>query len=118
MNHIMNDVLNRAGEVPHIPDSVERYAAIFKTYAHAEGTLGTIRGLEKVERLASYVTMKLPYHSGDILRFARNNGDAVIEVTLCNQDQAQLQADIEALEHLLDIEVTTGKVATAVADTR
>lgn len=107
MNHIMNDIINRTGDAPDVPKAPKRYAAIFKTYAQEEGTLKTIHGLEKVKRLSSYVTMKHPYKRGDMLKFARNNGNAPIEVTLCNDNQAQLQADIKTIEDTIHIEVSS-----------
>jgi len=118
MNHIMNDVLNRAGLEPEIPAIAKGHAAIFKTYARQEGVLGSIKGLEIVKQLPSYVAMKLPYVPGDTLQFAHNNGDAVIEVTLCHHDARQLQADIERLEEVIDIYVKTPAPKAAVAARR
>lgn len=113
MNHIANDVVNRAGLLPDIPAAPSNFAAIFKTYARQEGALQQIKGLEAVKNLPSYVAMKVPYTPGDVLKFARNNGDAVVEVTLCHQSAAQLQADIRTLEATVDIYV--GKTAARVA---
>lgn len=108
MNHIVNDILNRTGETPDVPSAPKRYAAIFKTYAQDEGILKTIHGLEKVKKLSSYVTMKHPYKRGDMLKFARNNGNAPIEITLCNDNQEQLRADIETIEKAVYVEVSSG----------
>lgn len=105
LNHIANDIINRAGAEPEIPVQAQGQAAIFKTYAHEEGLLDTIEGLAFIEKLPSYVTMKLPYVKGDMLRFASNNGDAVIEVALYHKDPDQLLADIRALEANLHIRV-------------
>jgi biotin carboxylase len=114
LNHITNDILNRAGKNPEVPRQAQGHAAIFKTYAREEGLLRSIEGLEVVESLSSYVTMKLPYAKGDMLKFARNNGDAVIEVTLCHQNAGQLLADIQTLETTLNIRVTA-KTANPIA---
>lgn len=111
MNHIMNDILNRAGETPVVPEAPERYAAIFKTYAKDEGQLESIDGLEIIEQLSSYVTMKHPYKHGDMLRFARNNGDAVVEITLCNPDETKLHEDISTIENVLNINVANANRA-------
>lgn len=105
MNHIMNDILNRAGEKPEIPAKPIRHAAIYKTYGRQEGVLASIGGLDAIQRLPSYVTMKCPFNPGDDIRFASNNGDAVIEVTLCHEDPDQLKTDIQAIESLLKIQV-------------
>jgi len=109
MNHIMNDLLNRAGVEPEVPDTAPRHTAVFRTYAHEEGRLVAIHGTEKIEQLPSFVSMKLRYKKGDMLKFAHNTGDAAIEVTLCNDDESQLEADIHTIEQVLHIETSAAK---------
>lgn len=113
MNHIANDVLNRAGQEPEIPSAPSGYAAIFKTYGRQEGILSGIDGLETIQKLPSYVTMKTPFRRGDEVKFARNNGDAVIEITLCHGNAKQLQKDIATIESVLDIQVESAAKAAA-----
>ncbi len=105
IDHIMNDILNRAAIEPQISLATERHAAVYKTYAHTEGTLIDIDGIDTIQALPSYITIKLPYHYGDMLRFARNNGDAPVEITLCHEDVEQLHTDIAEVERLLRIRV-------------
>jgi len=113
MNHLMNDLLNRAGVEPEIPATIPRYTAVFRTYAPEEGNLVAVHGTEKIEQLPSFVSMKLRYKKGDALKFAHNTGDAAIEITLCNDDELQLQADIHTIEETLYIEVAAARPATA-----
>ena len=105
MNHIVNDIVNRAGEMPYIPAQPKQHAAIFKTYAREEGTLEYIQGLDAIRKLPSYITMKLPFNKGDMLKFAQNDGDAPIEVTLCHPSARQLHADIATLQESIQIHV-------------
>ncbi|HVU59700.1 MAG TPA: ATP-grasp domain-containing protein [Candidatus Saccharimonadales bacterium] len=113
INHIVNDILNRAGEVPEIVTKPVAYAAVFETYARTEGTLESIEGLGDARRLPSYITMKAPYRKGDMLRFARNGGDAAIDIELCSPNQARLQADIDYLEEAIRIHVAPAHAAAA-----
>jgi hypothetical protein len=107
MNHIVNDVVNRAGQTPEIPNKPKRHAAIYKTYGREEGILSGIDGIEAIQMLPSFMNIKSPFKLGDEIKFARNNGDAVIELTLGHESPKQLSLDIDAIEHLLDIRVQT-----------
>ena len=49
--------------------------------------------------------MKLPFNKGDMLKFAQNDGDAPIEVTLCHPSARQLHADIATLQESIKIHV-------------
>jgi len=115
LNHIMNDVINRVGLMPEISSTPLRHSAVFSTYPHEEGVLKKIHGLNEIKRLPSFVTMKQVYKEGDMLRFAHHNGDPTVEITLCNQENAQLEADIKAIEQLLDIEVSATTEVSAMA---
>jgi hypothetical protein len=112
MSHIVNDILNRAGQQPEIPERPKRHAAIYKTYGHEEGILASIEGLEIIQKLPSYINMKAPFKFGDEIRFAHNNGDAVIEITLCHESPGQLAKDIKTIENSLDIRVQNHKAIT------
>jgi hypothetical protein len=90
INHIMNDIVNRTDRVPEISANPVRHAAVFATYP-----------------------MKQIYQEGEMLRFARNNGDPTIEITLCHEDEVQLRKDIEAAGQLIQIEVMAEKPVAA-----
>lgn len=111
MSHIMNDILNRMGVEPDIPTTAACHAAVLQTYAHEEGVLKAIHGLDTIRQLPSFVSMKQRFQTGDMLWFAQHNGHPVMECMLCNQDEQQLLTDIAALEQALYIEVATTKSA-------
>lgn len=113
LNHIANDIVNRMGITPVIPDKILHHAAVLQTYAREEGRLKTIHGLDKIERLSSYVSMKQRFKEGDMLYFAQNNGHPAFEVMLCHDDEAQLQADLKTVESVLHIELMVEKKAPA-----
>jgi hypothetical protein len=110
INHIANDILNRAGEVPHIPTEVHNYVSVFDIYAHEEGTLKAVYGVDVVEKLASFTYLRQNIFVGEPALFARNNGDVVITVMLSHPDKAQLEADVVTLEEALVLEVNEGSL--------
>lgn len=109
INHIANDLLIRADIQPHVPLEILGTTAVFNIYAKSEGKLISTSGKEKIERLESCVSIKKMLKDGDHLRFAKNNGDPVFEVTFFNTNLNQLEKDIQALEKNLHINVKTEK---------
>lgn len=106
INHIVNDVLNRAGEDIILPNGTALgNSAVFNIYADMEGKIKTISGIEKVEALDSYITHKQNVKVGDEAIFARHNGDVVFEIELFNKDKKQLQSDIASMESAINIVV-------------
>ena len=101
INHIVNDIRNRAGEVPEVPSDVLAHTVVFNIYARKEGVLESIDGLETVKALPSFVSVRQLLFLGDEARFAKNNGDPVFEVILSNADETQFLADIATLEREL-----------------
>lgn len=115
LNHIMNDILNRIGLEPEIDTEVKHYAAVLQTYAHEEGVLQRMHGLDTIEQLPSFISMKQRFAEGEMLYSAQRGGHPAFEVMLCHDDEAQLQADLKTIEQVLHIEVTSkrpAKVAT------
>jgi biotin carboxylase len=111
LNHIANDIVNRMGIAPDIPKSVQSYAAVLQSYAREEGKLKTIHGLDTIEQLPSFVSMKQRFHEGDMLLHAQHNGHPAFEVMLCHADEAQLKRDIRTIEQVLHIELMAEKSA-------
>lgn len=101
INHIVNDILIRGGDVPQIPRTVLGHTAMLKIYARSEGELQKIEGLEKLSGLASYISHRQIIVIGELAQFAKNNGDAILEIALTHEDKAQLERDIRLIEHEL-----------------
>ena len=103
INHIMNDILNRAGEVPEILTDVLAHTAVFNIYAHEEGSITSIEGKEIVEGLESFISLKQRLQIGDTALFAKNNGDPVFDIILSNNQETLLQSDIKIMQRVLQI---------------
>jgi biotin carboxylase len=105
INHLMNDARNRAGEVPDIPTKLLRHTAVFNIYARQEGMVESIDNVEMLRALPSFVSVRQVIGFGEEARFAKNNGDPVLEVTLSHASREQLDADIDRMERDVQIHV-------------
>ena len=103
INHIVNDIRNRAGEEPVIPMQPKKSMAVFWIYAREEGVLASVKGIREVKQLSSFVSIGQDIKVGDPVQFAKNNGDPVLVLTLSHVDEAQLAADIEQMEAVLQL---------------
>lgn len=111
LNHIMNDIVNRMGLEPEIGTEVLHHAAVLQAYAHEEGLLKRIHGMETIAQLPSFVSMKQRFHDGDMLHFAKNGGHPAFEAMLCHHDEVQLLSDLKTIEQVLHIETTAAHPA-------
>lgn len=98
INHIVNDILIRGGDIPLLPREALRHTAVLKIYARSEGILQSVEGLEIVSTLPSHVSHRQITSVGEVALFAKNNGDAVLEIMLNHIDQQQLKNDIAHIE--------------------
>lgn len=105
INHIMNDVLNRAGKLKIVENHLKKSAAVFNIYAREEGTLIGVSGLDVITELPSYVWHKQAHKTGFKLNFAKNNGDPVIELMLSHANKDQFDEDVACMERVLEIHV-------------
>ena len=76
-----------------------------KWYPKHEGRLVRLKGIKKVQELASFVDITLEKKVGDTCRFAKHGGKAVFLLTLFHHERSKLLADIKRVEKLIDIQV-------------
>lgn len=105
IDHSLNDVLIRMPKKPVIPKKCKGYAAALKWYPKKEGIIVQLKGIKKIQGLASFVEIVVSKKVGDRCYFAKNGGKAVFTVTLYNRDRAKLLADIRRVEQLVKITV-------------
>ena len=106
INHIVNDILNRAGENIILPAHKPLgNSAVFNIYADSEGTIKRLNGIEKIKTLQSFVSVKQNLSVGDKAVYARHNGVAIFEIELFNKVQEKLQKDIDSMESAINIEI-------------
>ncbi len=105
INHIVNDIRNRAGEKPDIPTELKQYVSVFDMYARQEGTLKAVYGIEKAKNLSSFFSLKQNIFVGEEVKFAKNGGDVVVNIMLSNPDKAQLDKDIATMEAAVTFDV-------------
>ena len=101
----LNDMLIRIPKVPVIPKKTKGYAAALKIFAKEEGKIESIKGLKKIQELKSLQNFIQNKKPGDVVKFAKNGGKSVMNLTFFNKDRAKLLADIRRFEQALDIKV-------------
>ena len=105
INHIVNDIRNRAGEVPDIPTDLKQHVSVFDIYPRQEGILKAVYGIEEAKKLSSFFYLKQNIFVGEQVKFAKNGGDVVVNIMLSNPDKAQLDKDIAAMEAAVTFDV-------------
>ncbi len=105
IDHWLNDILIRLPMRPRIPRKVKGYSAAVKFYPDKEGIVKKINGLGKLRQLESYEKHRVEIQVGNVSRFARNGGVAVLYLILFNKKRSDLLADIRRAEKAIKIEV-------------
>lgn len=104
INHIMNDILIRAGDTPYLPTNTLSHTTVLKIYAREEGEVKKVDGIDILENLPSYKSHRQIMNIGEQAQFAKNNGDAVLEIFLNHEDKPQLEADIAEIEDRVTVQ--------------
>lgn len=105
INHIVNDILIRAGKTPVIDSNVTGYSAYLKLYPKQEGVLEDIINTDQLSRTKSVVALKQDIFIGERVKFAKNNGDPIFDVVLFSHDHQMLWDDINSLETSISFKV-------------
>lgn len=105
INHIMNDVLIRAGEEPIIPKEAIGHCAYFDIFPRQEGIIEAFEGLDEVKQLPSFYDVTETVPIGEFAHFAKHNGDPPLTLIFRHKDEAQFTADVEKMEEILKIKV-------------
>ena len=117
INHIVNDILIRAGQEPIIPTEVISPTAVLNIYAREEGILTGVHGLHEIEKLHSFISCRQIAQIGEPVLFAKNNGDIVFEFMLSHEDLSQVEADMQKIDELLQLDVAHEDTAVLLAQT-
>ncbi len=103
ITHAANDVRVRIPQKITIPKVRKKYTGAFNFYARSEGRLESIKGINKVKNLKSFVELSTLKHRGDICRFAKHGGKRVLTIWLVHKDLKQWKKDIAKMEELVEI---------------
>jgi biotin carboxylase len=105
INHIGNDIMTKLDKVPILPskDKAKGYTAVFNFYAKQEGEIVNILGLDLLKKNPSLYKINSKKAIGEKALFARNNGEAVLSVTLFNKSYDKLMIDCVEAEKAIEI---------------
>ncbi len=111
INHTLNDVLIRIPKKPILPKKCKGYACAMKWFAAKEGTIIEMKGIKRLEQLASFHKIDMNKKVGDKATFARNGGRSVFNLFLYNDDRSKLLADIRRIEKMVEVKVAAKKTS-------
>jgi len=100
-----NDIYIRMPKKPILPKKISGYTAVFKMFPKKEGYLKSIKGIKRAQGLKSFHSISLNKAIGDRVKFAKNGGKSVFNITFFNKDRAKLLADIRRFEQMVEIGV-------------
>jgi len=110
-DHALNDILIRIPQKPIINKKMIGYSVALKFFAKNEGTLSTLSGIKKIQKLNSFHEIKINKKIGDKCLFAKHGGKSVFDLILFNKNRSELLADIRRVEKNIIIKTTkNGKV--------
>ena len=105
-DHGVNDILTRIpGRKPKMYKKVLGHTVAMKFFAKEEGTIVSILGLKKIEKLDSFFDIRVNKKRGDRAVFAKHGGKSIFDLTMFNEDRSQLLADIRRVEKAVIIRV-------------
>ncbi|MEK7462413.1 MAG: ATP-grasp domain-containing protein [Patescibacteria group bacterium] len=110
INHTLNDVLIRIPKKPILPKKCKGYAVAMKWFAAKEGVITEMKGIKRLEQLASFHKIDINKKVGDKATFARNGGRSVFNLFLYNDDRSKLLADIRRIEKMVEVKVGAKKM--------
>lgn len=98
-----NDVFVRIPKKVFIPKREKGHTVVLKYYAKKEGTIKSVTGIKKVQKLKSYYNSKINKKAGEKAVFAKHGGKEIFRVILFNENRSDLLADIRRSEQLVKI---------------
>lgn len=105
INHTINDLLVRMGRKPVIPKKIKGYSVAMKIFAKKQGRITAVKGVKKVQKLASFKDITIGKKVGERATFAKNGGKSVCNIKMFNTKRSNLLADIRRVEQMIDIQV-------------
>lgn len=105
IDHARNDIAIRMPKKVVVPKKCKGFACAMKWYAETEGVILEMKGIKKIESLASFTSIKINKKIGDRASFSKNGGKSVFNLFLYNADRSKLLADIRRVEKMVDIKI-------------
>ena len=103
IKHYENDFLNRMDKKPIIPTKIKSYTAVFEIFPEREGKLVSVRGIEKMKKLKSFVRYEQAKNIGDMCGFSRDGYIYVLQVVLNNRNKKVFEGDLGKMREVVKI---------------
>ncbi len=103
IKHYENDFLNRMDKKPIIPTKIKSYTAVFEIFPEREGKLVSVKGIEKMKKLRSFVRYEQAKKTGEMCGFSRDGYIYVLQVVLNSKNKKVFYGDLEKIRDVVKI---------------
>ena len=105
IKHYENDFLNRMDKKPIVPKKVKSYTAVFEIFPEYEGRLVSVRGIEKMKKLKSFVRYEQAKKIGESCGFSRDGYIYVLQVVLNGRNKGVFEGDLGKMRDIIKVVV-------------
>ena len=88
---------------PIIFKKVKSHTAVFEIFPEKEGKLISVRGIEKMKKLKSFVRYEQAKNIGDMCGFSRDGYIYVLQVVLNDKNKKVFKEDLERMREVVKI---------------
>lgn len=103
IKHYENDFLNRMDKKPIILKKVKSCTAVFEIFPEREGRIVSVRGVEKIKKLKSFVRYEQAKKIGEMCGFSRDGYIYVLQVVLNGENKKVFEGDLERMREIVRI---------------
>lgn len=109
IKHYENDFLNRMDKKPIISTKIRSYTAVFEIFPEREGIVVSIKGIEKMKKLRSFVRYEQAKKIGEMCGFSRDGYIYVLQVVLNGRNKKIFEKDLEKIKEIVKIKTKAYK---------
>ncbi|MCK4891410.1 MAG: ATP-grasp domain-containing protein [Candidatus Pacebacteria bacterium] len=103
IKHYENDFLNRMDKKPIISTKIISHTAVFEIFPEREGRLVSIKGIEKMKKLRSFVRYEQAKKIGEMCGFSRDGYIYVLQVVLNGRNRKVFEGDLNKMRDMIKI---------------
>ncbi len=105
IKHYENDFLNRMDKKTIIPTKVNSHTVVFEIFPEKEGKIISIKGIEQMKKLKSFLRYEQAKNIGDMCGYSRDGYTYVLQVVLNHKNKKVFDGDLERMREIIKIKV-------------
>jgi len=105
IKHHINDFLNKIEKKPIIYRKVNSYTAVIEIFPEEEGEIFSIKGINKMKKMKSFLRYKQIKKIGEMCGYSRDGYTYVLRVVLNHINKNILHKDLKKIKDIIKIEL-------------